>query len=62
MNLELESTERLLRMRDDFRASSQTRKAIEQELARRVIVLDDDTETLPLFGNELENREGGEVL
>jgi hypothetical protein len=49
-------------MRDDFRASSQTRKAIEQELARRVIVLDDDTETLPLFGNELENREGGEVL
>lgn len=60
MNLELESTEKLLKMRDDFRASSQTRKAIEQELARREIVFE-DYETLPLFNNESENREGGEV-
>jgi hypothetical protein len=48
MNLELESTETLLKWRDDFNASSQTRRAIEHELAKRVVI-DEDTGTLPLF-------------
>ena len=51
MDLETESTENLLRWRDHFDTSSQTRKAIEKELAIRE-VNPQDTGTLPLFGDE----------